>query len=451
MRSFPVSLGLGCVFLCSSALSACDTSSLPDGALGFVTAAGDDPWSGPPAVDHVQVELVQASGRSTLADVKAPPDTLSLGNEGPSDVIATFEATGFTSDGDAVVFGSSVPGYVYGFAGAYVPMFVARKGGFATAPSALLFPHTRPLTVIGPKAYVLIAGGADAAFDVYSSATWVVVKVGPPLPQTVKTIAVSGTTMLMINDDAATWLDLGTFGTAAAPEPTSITWANIVGGGTLVASDGTIYIVGATRTEGEPTNQVLQIDTAGKLHAFLLNTPRLGAAAALVKDALLVAGGSADGAGAELLAVGATRFTELALPADETIGAGLVELTSASALLAGGHDANGSAMPTRTIDLGCTKKCSATEVPEAGLSIARTSAFKLADNVALVVGETDDEQTHAYLFDGSGDDAVLTEKALRTPRSQASAVQLPNGQVAILGGTDLATGSAALTLDVFFP
>jgi hypothetical protein len=68
-----------------------------------------------------------------------------------------------------------------------------------------------------------------------------------------------------------------------------------------------------------------------------------------------------------------------------------------------------------------------------------------------VVGETDDEQTHAYLFDGSGDDAVLTEKALRTPRSQASAVQLPNGQVAILGGTDLATGSAALTLDVFFP
>src|SRR4051812_7141101 len=154
MRSFPLSLGFGCLLLCSCALAACDTSQLPDGALAFVTAAGDDPWSGPPAVDHVQVELVQDTERSTLADVKAPPDTLSLGNAGPTDVIAHFEATGLTNDGDAVVFGSSIPFHIQGFAGAYARMFMARKGGFASAPNALVSPHLRPLIAIGSQNYL---------------------------------------------------------------------------------------------------------------------------------------------------------------------------------------------------------------------------------------------------------------------------------------------------------
>jgi len=451
MPSFPVSLGLGCLLLCSCALTGCDTSTLPDGALGFVTSPDEDPWSGAPAVAHVQVELVQGTTRSTLADVAAPPGSVSLGNGGPSDVVAHFEATGLTSAGDPVVFGSSIPFYVQGFAGAYVPVFVARKGGFASAPTALLAPHVRPLSALASQAYLLVVGSADAAIDVYDSGTWAAPTNEVPLPQTVKSMAISGVALLMINDDKATWIDLTSSATVTAAPPAGLTFADVVGGQTLVASDGTIYIVGATRPEGDPTNKVLQIDTSGNLHTLLLNTARLGAAAALVEDALLVAGGSADGTGAELLAVSATSFSELALPADDTTGAALVELTSASALLAGGHDASGAPAATRTIDLGCAKKCSTTELPKTSLSIARASAFRIDENIALVVGETDDEETHAYLFDASGDEATLMEQALRTPRSQASATQLPNGQVAILGGTALDTGNPALSLDVFFP
>ncbi len=451
MRSLPISLGLGCVFLCSSALIGCDTSTLPDGALGFLTAPGDDPWSGPPAVDHVQVDFVQGTTRSPLADIQAPPSTISLGTGGPNDVVGHFEATGLTSAGDAVVFGSSIPFHVLGYAGAYVPLFMARKGGFATAPTSLLSPHVRPVSALASQAYLFIAGGADAALDVYDSGTWLMPSNETPLPQTVKSLAISGIAMLMLDDTKQTWLDLTTGASSAANPPSGLTWAEVVGGRTFVASDGTIYIVGATRTEGDPTNKVLEIDTSGNLHALLLNTARLGAAAALVEDSLLVAGGSPDGAGAELLALGATTFGELGLPADDTVGASLVELTSASALLAGGHDASGAPTATRSIDLGCAKKCSTTQIPNAELSIARAKAFRLADNLALVVGETDDEETHAYLFDATGDEATLVEQALRTPRSQASATQLPNGQVAILGGTELDTGNPALSLDVFFP
>ncbi|MEO6601004.1 MAG: hypothetical protein ABIQ16_14080, partial [Polyangiaceae bacterium] len=291
------------------------------------------------------------------------------------------------------------------------------------------------------------------AIDVFDSGTWAQPTNEIPLPQTVKSIAIAGSALLMINDDQANWIDLtSSTTTPATPLPAGLrSFGDIAGGKTLVASDGTIYIVGATRTEGDPTNAIVQIDTAGVLHTLLLKTARLGAAATLVEDSLLVAGGSADGAGAELLPVSATTFNELELPADDTTGASLVELTSASALLAGGYDASGAPSPTRSIDLGCSRKCSTTQFPKASLSIGRASAFRLADNVALIVGETDDEETHAYLLDASGDEATLTEQALRTPRSQASATPLPNGQVAIVGGTELATGNPALSLDVFFP
>ncbi|MEO6601689.1 MAG: hypothetical protein ABIQ16_17565 [Polyangiaceae bacterium] len=453
MRFSSVSLGLGCLVLSSAALAGCDTSTLPDGAVGFVTAPDDDPWSGPPAVDHVQVDFVQGTTRSSLADLKAPPSTVSIGNGGPSDVVAHFEATGLTSAGDAVVFGSSIPFTVKGFAGAYVPLFVARKGGFATAPSSLLSPHIRPLSVLASQAYQLVVGSGDAAIDFFDSGTWAAPSDAPPLPQTVKSMAISGWSLLMINDTQANWLDLTSSSiTPASPLPAGLrSFGDIAGGQTLVASDGTIYIVGATRTEGDPTNSIVQIDPAGVLHTLLLKTARLGAAATLVEDSLLVAGGSADGAGAELLPVSANSFNELDLPADDTTGASLVELTSASALLAGGHDASGAPAPTRGIDLGCSSKCRATKLPKASLSIAHASAFRLAENVALIVGETDDEETHAYLFDASGDEAMLTEQALRTPRSQASATRLPNGQVAIVGGTELSTLSPALSVDIFFP
>ena len=442
-------LGSG-LLLCGFALVGCDTSTLPEGYVGFVTAPGDDPWSIEPAASHVRLDFVQDTTRSTLADVGAPPDAISLGNGGPSDVVAHFEVTGLTSSDDAVVSGVSVPFYVQGFAGAYVPLFVGRKGGFSLAPTPLSFAHAHPLSAIGSASYLFVVGSGDAKIDIYDAATW-----GgssqTTLPQTVKSMAVAGTLLLIVNDDSAVWIDRTSSLTTPAKAPAGLAFADIVGGQTLVASDRTIYIVGATRTEGDATNQVLEIDPDGTLHTLLLKTPRLGAAATLVEDALLVAGGSAQGSGAELRAVGADGFSALDFPADETVGAGLVELTSNTALLVGGHDASGAPSSTRTLDLGCSSECTASGLPSVDVNVRRVGAFMLDQNVALVVGETDDEQTHAYLFDASGDEPTLTEQNLRTPRARASAARLPNGQIAIVGGTELSTGNAALGLDVFFP
>ncbi|MET0791663.1 MAG: hypothetical protein ABW061_09105 [Polyangiaceae bacterium] len=454
MRSFPISSRLTSGLLLSLSLLGCDTSTLPDGYVAFVNAPGEDPWAADPAVDHVQIDFVAGSTRTLLADESAQPDTVSIGSQAMSANDAHFEATGFDSAGDAVVFGATVPFDVQSFAGVYIPVFAGRKGGFTTAPDTLVSPHIHPLSAVSAQRYLLLAGGADAAFDAYNAAAWgSATNSSDPLalPQTVKSMAISGTVLLMINDEKANYIDLAGSGTTAATAPTGLKFADIVGGQTLVASDSTIYIVGATRTEGAATNKVLEIDPTGTLLMLQLKTPRLGAAATLVEDSLLVVGGSAKGAGAELLRLRDTTFSALDLPADETSGASVVELTSASALLAGGHDASGAPSATRTIDLSCSSECSTAELPKLKLSIGRASAFRLAENVALIVGESDDTETHAYLFDASGDEPTLVEKILRTPRSQAAAVTMPNGQIAVVGGTELSTGNPALTLDVFFP
>ena len=461
MRFFSVSsrLAQGLLF-CSVALSGCDTSTFPDGVVATVTSPGDDPWTGPPAATHARLDVVTDTSRTTIADVSAPPGPVSLGNDGPNDIIAHFEMTGLSDAGDPLVFGASAAFLVRSYAGAYVPLFVARKGGFATAPNALLAPHIHPLAATYTNFYSLIAGGTDTSIDFFDAGTWGAPLNTTPLPQTVKSFAIalipatttsaSHTLLLLINDDGANWQDIDT-GAVSAVSSAPLAFKEIVGGQTLMAGDGTSYIVGATRTDSAATNKVLRIDTDGTLHAVLLNTPRLGAAATLVEGALLVTGGSAKGAGAELIATDRNSFDELPFPADETTGGSVAELSSLSAVLAGGHDASGAPSATRTLDLGCASDCSATELPKLSLDVSRTNAFNVAENRALIVGESDDTQTHAYLFDASGDEPSLVEQDLRTPRSQASAVLQPNYQVGIFGGTELSSGNPALNVDVFFP
>ncbi len=462
MRFFSVSSRLASsLLLCSVGLFGCDTSSFPDGVISTVTSPGDDPWSGPPAVTHARFDVVTDTSRSTLADVSAPPDPISLGTDGPTDIIAHFEMTGLSDAGDALVFGASAALLVRSYAGVNVPLFVARKGGFATAPNVLLAPHIHPLATNLFNFYSLIAGGTDTSIDFFDAGVWGAPLNATPLPQTVKSFALalipattsdtSHTLLLLINDDGANWQDIDSGAVSSVTQVSALVIKAIAGGQTLMAGDGTSYIVGATRTDGAATNTVLRIDTDGTLHALVLNTPRLGAAATLVEGELLVTGGSAQGAGAELIAADHNSFDELPFPADETTGGGVAELSSSSALLAGGHDASGAPSPTRTLDLGCSGDCSATELPKLSLDVSRTNAFNVGESRALIVGESADTQTHAYLFDANGDEPSLVEQDLRTPRSQASAVLLPNYQVGIFGGTELDSGHPALNVDVFFP
>src|SRR4051812_770527 len=158
--SIPTRLVSGLLFG-SFALMGCDTNTFPDGTVAFVNAPDEDPWSGAPAVRDVKLEFVTEGSRTTLADVSAPPDPVSIGSEGPRGLVAHFEATGLTDAGEPVVFGSSSPFYVFGFSGTYIPLFMGRKGGFATAPNPFLFPHLRPVTAIEEGSSLLVASAED--------------------------------------------------------------------------------------------------------------------------------------------------------------------------------------------------------------------------------------------------------------------------------------------------
>ena len=103
------------------------------------------------------------------------------------------------------------------------------------------------------------------------------------------------------------------------------------GGRSIVASDGSVYVVGATRGD-PPTAAVVHVAADGVLTSATLSAARRGAAAAWVEGrGLVVVAGNASAAGVELLADGAKAFVPLAFTADATVGAAVVALDGSRA------------------------------------------------------------------------------------------------------------------------
>jgi hypothetical protein len=434
----------------------CSNDSLPDGNVELVVGQETNAWSMAPAAATVQVDLVQAGVHSTLANVPAPVLDISLGSGGPQNIQANMEATAFDANGNPVMHGVGPTFTLTGFVDTAFYLFLGRQG-FARPYGALQYEHKHPLLTVWPQQYLFVSGtdtaGADqTSLDLYDVAFTALQPNEPAFPQGATSSAAAGTMLLLLSDTQFSWLNLLTAATSAAGPPVGLAFSEVSGGRTLIAPDGTEYIVGATRSTGDPTNKVLEVDADGTLHALVLSTARLGAAATFVEGSLVIAGGSATGAGAEVFLPPGTSFTPLALPADPTTGAGLAELTPTSAILTGGHDpAAGTASPTRSIDLSCTSDCTATEIPSLALSLGNTQAFVVAPTEVLVVGESDDGETHAYSLDVSGDSPTPVEQALRERRIGASATLLPNGQVAIVGGDAPGSAAAVSTIELFFP
>jgi hypothetical protein len=103
------------------------------------------------------------------------------------------------------------------------------------------------------------------------------------------------------------------------------------------------------------------------------------------------------------------------------------------------------------MDLTCAENCSQIELANADFPFAHPRLFALGENQLLAVGEDPkSEETHVFTFD-TGIGHALNEFALRTPRKQASAFLLPNGQIGVLGGTALEDASPASSVELFFP
>jgi hypothetical protein len=105
--------------------------------------------------------------------------------------------------------------------------------------------------------------------------------------------------------------------------PDGITFGDVSGGLAIESESAAAFVVGATRPSG-PSTGVLVVDANGLFSAANLTTPRAGAAAAWVPGVgLAVAGGSASGAGVEVVGEDLS-VKSLAFPADDVTGAAMV-------------------------------------------------------------------------------------------------------------------------------
>jgi len=472
-RSLPWSSKRGALGLLGLLLLSACSNDPPPGVITIKTGGEPNVWTVEPLAQDVFVEMVEVetNKRATLAKVPAPASSITIGPDGPSGLLARFEATAYAADSNQVMRGTSIPFWVNGIAGVNIPVFMGRTGGLSRAPEELLFARRHPQPLLLSAAYLLISGGDGAenaaSLDVYDLVRWAIPKNAttgkpakqPPLPKVPESWAALDPKLLLIDHAGATWLDLSTDLTSDAPAPEGLDYALIVGGKTFVAPDHTQYIVGGTRLTGEPTNQVLRIDPGDdtkpiSLHLMQLGTPRLGAAAAIVNGQLLVVGGSGTGAGAEISNAAGTNFTSLAFPADARQGAALLAQGETSAILAGGRDPESDEISGfRTLDLSCSANCTQVEIENADFAFDYPQLFALGGGQLLAVGEDPTSQeTHVFTFETRvGLDHAMNEYALRVPRTGASAVMLPNGQVAVLGGDALSDDSPALTLELFFP
>jgi hypothetical protein len=415
-----------------------------------------DTFSIEPRVTRVNIEAISLDGPTRVSASAAPGGRFDLG-EVPVDERFRFAVTGVTEDGTTVVRGNSLPVIPVSFGGDTIPIFVQRTNRWARPPGGLPHTHVHAPAGVRGERFIYLSGGAaegpavSAEGDFYdlialrgSSAD-----AFPRLPET---IVSRGRSAVLINAEGATVVDDS--GATSISPPAGLSFADVAGGRPVLGDDGQVFVVGATRRE-KPTSAVLIVNADGSARAAALIEPRAGAAAIWVQNVgLVVAGGSAGGAGVEVLADEATSFSALGYPADPVQGAGAVLDGKGGVALIGGAQ-GGAAAPTRRLDLGCLSSCNAEAVMNADLPapIGGVAAFALALPGTRVIAVGDEigsggqGMTRSFLVDLGG---AVEELALREPRRGASVIPAPNGTLAILGGL-LEDGSAALSVELLFP
>ncbi len=420
------------VFFALAALASGACKASPDeGQIQILTV--DDPFVGPPAATTLDVDGISADGGVTSL-VHGQSVSQSSIDMGDFDESATYaiRVTAFGADGGAVAIGETLPVQLGALAESVLEVFVQRDGVLSRMPSPLNDARNAPLLGVLGGRYLFEAGGTDTATatttNLYDLIGYDSYAAPPTFATAPKSMALSDLEALSIDASGATWLDLSADTTTAATLPSGGTsWGAVAGGLTVLADDGTEYVVGATRTTGDPTAAILVVSTTQTLTWATLGTARLGAAAGWIPGrGLVVAGGSPDAksAGAELLGAGATNATPLPYPADPTTGGGVDALDTSHALVVAGSTA-------RVIDFTCTAACTATPwTATLPTPLAFAQVFDIDSLNAFVVGEEASGVSHAFRLSAS----LAQEIPFKLPRSHARAVRLPLGPIAIAGG-----------------
>ncbi|CAN93820.1 hypothetical protein predicted by Glimmer/Critica [Sorangium cellulosum So ce56] len=457
---------------------------LPALALSLLGCAGE-PWTltvevvpgheatafqDDPPVARVEVTATTAEGDVTVSAAAAPGGELDFG-EIPAERAYTFEVRGLDAGGATVVRGRSAAGiYLAAVTGNVLPLFAQRTGRWARPPGELAASRVGAPGAALAERYLILTGGATAAgaaagtvdparLDAYDLAAWGGSATSGALPRAARSLVVRGDLLLTLDDEGASWTDIASGQSAEASLPEGLgSFAEVAGGRTVEASDGRSFVVGATRAgaaagaPGAPSDKVLVVGADGALSVAKLRHARAGAAAVWVEGlGLVVAGGSADGAGLEVLGDGATEFSPRPFPPDASEGAGAAVTGPGEIALVGGVQ-GGAAAPTRRLAPGCAVTCAAVEVEGAALpaAVGGVAAFALPGGRVLALGSEagEDGLTRSFIVDVAA--AQVEELPLREPRRGAAVVPAPNGTLAVLGGVH-ADGTPALTIETFFP
>jgi hypothetical protein len=444
----------------SLALAACSHDATPI-SINVTTGQETDAFTADPAVAQVTVHVTSLDGSVDVTSDPTPPGgTFDLG-EVTSDQQVSVEVTGVTADNKTVLKGFSLSGILLSSVNDIVPVFAQRVNQWARPPGGLSQTHVGGCAAVMAERYLLLTGGATASKDV-STATpgsvdaYDLLTLGgatlTPLPVAPTTMVSTGTSVLLIGATDSAWVDFQE-GTSAAPDlPAGLAAFGDLAGGRLIPGSidsGRVFVVGATRVD-RPTKAVLAVDLDGTLTAFPLTIPRQGAAAVFIeKVGLVVAGGSAEAPGVELLADGGTGFVGLDFPADPVQGAGAATSGASGVALIGGNNGLGAA-PTRILNPGCVSSCAVEERDGAALpaTLGNVAAFTIPGGQAIVVGdEIGGGLTRTFLVDFT---SAPIELPLREPRQGATVIPAPNGTLALLGGQH-PDGSPAVSVELFLP
>lgn len=428
-----------------------DDTDLGPGRVKLFTGLETDGWSAPPAIETVEVVREDTEGnREEYVTLDVPDDavTLSFAIRGTT---AFFEATGYDDEDEPVLGGRSFLLYPDGLEGATVPLFLGRKGRFSRPGALAGAPGDLPaLGLLGGRFLLTTGQALSSVVNLHSFDFGLWYATGTdefdcPTPGdcTVRSMAVvNGVIVVLVADQFATWTDFSTTDSGELAVPSGLEdFADVAGGATVDTRDLTAYVVGPTRAEA--TDAVLRVALDGALSAHSTAVPRAGAAATWVAErGLVVAGGSAEGAGIEVLGDQAREFVSLPYAADATAGAALVPIDDSVVIRVGGLDVDGEYAPTVAFDLGCPKDCSPT-YHSAPIELTDVQAFRLKESI-LAIGTDADGLTAGRLLEANG----VTELQLRERRAGARALMTYLGHVVVAGGT-LETGGAATSIELF--
>jgi hypothetical protein len=442
-------------------LLSCDSQA--SGTIQIITGEETDTFTQSPVPTQILVQAQDPTtgNLTTLATAPYPTDTIDLGNQ-DQDAVASLVVTAEDANGNALIYGSTIPLQYGALDGETLPVFVQRMGQNARLPNPPTDARQYPVVSVLSDRFLVIAGGVDPTLNsttqVYDFAQYDLLTPAPSLPIVPASMPLMGTVALLIDTAGdGNFFDFSQdTGTSVSP-PAGFAFSDVAGGQTVYDNtDGYIFVVGATRTSasGPATAAVLKIDTTdtsnsdypyGNLSWLTLSAKRLGASATWVEGnttgLLVVAGGSSSAPGVETIANGQTTGATLPYPPDPSTGSGMTDLLdSGEVLVGGGVMPDGSDPGVRELATNCSPCVPVTwakTLPTtAGPAVVLTNAYTftlVADTAFLVGNEPSSGLTHTFTLNSAG----ATEVPTKVPHTNAAAIASPTlGTVLFFGGAN---------------